>query len=139
VIIKIAAREPCEFSLDLSYIITGASWRSTYQVRVESKDKSCVLVYQGVIRNTTGENWDNVLVTLSTAEPSKGGEPPRVPSLVVRLYDSRPNVYVPQYNDYQWNMNDKAESYEDYESFSDEDDEYDYDMKSDKKKESHGY
>jgi len=125
VIIKIAAREPSDFSLDLSYIIPGASWRSIYQIRVESKSENMVLVYQGIIRNATGENWENVNLTLSTAEPSKAGEPPKIPTLVVNMLDEKPIQYVQQiYDDRDWRFDRKMkeqDSMEDYESFSDED------------------
>jgi len=119
VIIKIAAREASEFSLDLSYIIPGANWRSIYQIRVESTEEACVLVYQGIIRNATGENWENVNVTLSTAEPSKGGEPPRIPTLVVQLTESKPQTYIYNSYDYDNRPREIEEVYiDDYESFS---------------------
>jgi len=124
VIIKIAARKPGDFALDLSYIITGASWKSIYQVRVESVDKKCVLVYQGLIRNMTGENWDNVNLTLSTAEPSKGGEPPKIPSLIVYVQDYP--YYEPSTNTFFYDLIEQRanveQSYSDY-SYSSSDDE----------------
>jgi len=135
VIIKIAAREPSDFSLDLSYIIPGASWRSLYHIRVDSKDNGCILVYQGIIRNSTGENWDNVNVTLSTAEPSKGGEPPKIPTLIINIQDNKPVTYI--YQDLPvWGMDKKREvSQVKYESFSESDDEDDSDgSMNDKKK-----
>jgi len=37
-----------------------------------------VLTYLGVITNYTGEDWKEVLIALSTAAPSMGGEPPKL-------------------------------------------------------------
>jgi len=119
--------------LDLAYIIPQASWRSVYQIRVESKEEKCILVYQGVIRNATGENWDNVNLTLSTAEPSKGGEPPKIPGLVVYYQDYPPVVQNNNFfymNAQNQKQNAKHLSYSDYESFSDEE-ELDLNMEED--------
>jgi len=66
-------------TLQLSYIIYGASWSSSYDFRVtyaSETDNGCSLVFYGNIINSTGEDWKNVSVELSTAAPSIGGVPP---------------------------------------------------------------
>jgi len=75
-------------TLQLSYVISGASWVSRYDVRVDSAIDDCVLTYLGVITNSTGEDWKDVLIALSTAAPSLGGEPPKLYPLQVDFEDS---------------------------------------------------
>jgi len=78
VTISLDVKSPKKIVLSLSYIIYGASWTSRYDVRVNSTKKSCVLNYLGVISNSTGEDWMNVNLHLSTASPALGGAPPKL-------------------------------------------------------------
>jgi len=89
VIVQFAAREPCEFLLQLSYIVNGATWKPNYSVRVDTMSKKCILSYQADISNNTGEDWDNVNVTLSTSKPSQEGQPPILPALEVSLSETQ--------------------------------------------------
>jgi len=74
-----------EVSLNISYVIPGAKWVSRYDNRVFSAKKSCNLSYLGVITNSTGEDWNNVNLHLSTASPALGGSPPKLYPLKVEL------------------------------------------------------
>jgi len=74
-----------EVSLNISYVIPGAKWVSRYDNRVFSAKKNCILSYLGVITNSTGEDWNNVHLHLSTASPALGGSPPKLYPLKVEL------------------------------------------------------
>jgi len=74
-----------EVSLNISYVIPGAKWVSRYDNRVFSAKKTCNLSYLGVITNSTGEDWNNVHLHLSTASPALGGSPPKLYPLKVEL------------------------------------------------------
>eukprot|EP00029_Vermamoeba_vermiformis_P008284 TRINITY_DN3828_c0_g1_i1.p1 TRINITY_DN3828_c0_g1~~TRINITY_DN3828_c0_g1_i1.p1 ORF type:complete len:487 (+),score=161.09 TRINITY_DN3828_c0_g1_i1:691-2151(+) len=78
-------------TLQVSYVVSGASWQSSYDVRVTTKTDDgkpkCALQYYGVITNGTGENWNNVSMALSTARPSLGGQPPKLPTCVIKFKD----------------------------------------------------
>jgi len=78
VTISLCARSEGELNLQLSYLVTGASWTSSYDCRIDYGDgkKNCVLNYFGSIINTTGEDWMKTKASLSTANPSLGGAPP---------------------------------------------------------------
>lgn len=69
--------------LELSYIVTQASWKASYDVRVNSKDSSMQLIYYGVISNNSNEDWKDTKLLLSTATPSVGGTPPPLPTATV--------------------------------------------------------
>lgn len=78
VTIVLDVKSPKELTLSLSYVIAGASWKSRYDARVDSAQKGVLLNYLGVITNSTGEDWNNVAVHLSTAAPTLGGSPPKL-------------------------------------------------------------
>ncbi|MGE8685970.1 MAG: mucoidy inhibitor MuiA family protein [Achromobacter sp.] len=62
--------------LSLSYAVAGARWTPAYDARLRLADRSVDLGYFGVIRQNTGEDWNNVKLTLSTARPALGGGAP---------------------------------------------------------------
>ncbi len=57
-----------EFELELTYVVTGASWQPLYDLRLT--DSGLDLTYLGQVAQNTGEDWPGVKLTLSTARPS---------------------------------------------------------------------
>ena len=60
----------------LSYLVNKASWNSLYHLRVSIEDSIVQVHYFGQVSQSTGEDWVNTPISLSTASPSKGGSPP---------------------------------------------------------------
>lgn len=65
-------------NLSLSYNMGQASWQPAYDARVNTKDGRIDLASSGVIRQQTGEDWNNVKLSLSTARPSVGARMPEL-------------------------------------------------------------
>lgn len=83
VIIVVFAPASGEAELMLTYIVSGARWTPQYDLRAfitEGKGSSSVvkLNYRASIVQSTGEDWKDVSLTLSTASPLQGTA---VPSL----------------------------------------------------------
>ncbi|SDZ07591.1 conserved hypothetical protein [Amycolatopsis xylanica] len=57
-----------EITLELSYVVYGASWESTYDVRVRGDEVT--LTWHGLISQNTGEDWPECDLALSTARPA---------------------------------------------------------------------
>jgi uncharacterized protein (TIGR02231 family) len=57
------------FAMAISYSISGANWSPLYDIRVNSDKKEAELTYMALISQSTGEDWNDVKVTLSTAKP----------------------------------------------------------------------
>jgi uncharacterized protein (TIGR02231 family) len=67
----------------LTYLVSGASWKPSYDVRI-SLDLTGVSVNSiGQVNQRSGEDWDGVSLVLSTSMPQIGLDPPEVPSLIV--------------------------------------------------------
>ncbi|MGZ6369012.1 MAG: mucoidy inhibitor MuiA family protein, partial [Ktedonobacteraceae bacterium] len=96
-IVTVSLVEAGEFDLELSYIVMGASWHPQYDVRVqmaEGKDTGEVeLTYVGIVQQSTGERWENVSLSLSTARPSLAAVLPELDPLYLNVYT--PPVPVP--------------------------------------------
>jgi uncharacterized protein (TIGR02231 family) len=67
-----------EFQLELNYVVSRASWIPLYDLRVHSIHSNITLSYLAEITQTTGEDWSNVNLILSTAKPGLGTLPPKL-------------------------------------------------------------
>src|SRR5260370_12127134 len=89
-VVTVSLVEAGEFELELSYIVMGASWHPQYDVRVqmaEGKDTGEVeLNYMGVVQQSTGEQWENVGLSLSTARPSLAAVLPELDPWYLNVY-----------------------------------------------------
>jgi uncharacterized protein (TIGR02231 family) len=63
----------------VSYQVNGAGWRPAYRASLDSRASQLELLRQGVVQQTTGEDWTGVKLRLSTGQPrlSPSGPDPR--------------------------------------------------------------
>lgn len=78
VLVAVRASSPAKASLSLGYNMTGASWQPLYDARVNTQTGAIELAYYGNVRQQTGENWDGVKLSLSTARPNVGARMPEL-------------------------------------------------------------
>jgi uncharacterized protein (TIGR02231 family) len=67
-----------DFQLEVVYVVSCASWTPLYDLRVQSASKMIQINYLAEITQTTGEDWSNVNLILSTAKPGLGTLPPQL-------------------------------------------------------------
>ncbi|CAE6405562.1 unnamed protein product [Rhizoctonia solani] len=70
-------------ALMLTYVVSDASWTPLYDVRASiaktpQGTSTIALHYRASITQTTGENWPDVALTLSTASPQLGSTVPKL-------------------------------------------------------------
>lgn len=70
IIITIAGKTARQLELNLSYFTNNASWKATYDLRMNDVSQPLTLVRKADIQQNTGEKWDKVKFTLSTGTPS---------------------------------------------------------------------
>jgi len=63
-------------SVELSYLVTGPSWRPDYVLRADSEASKLSVHYRAFVRQNTGEGWEGASLALSTARPQAGGSLP---------------------------------------------------------------
>ncbi len=88
VVVRVAASEAGNLELTLGYAVPGASWTPAYDARLRTASRQIEFTYHGVVRNGTGEDWNQIALTLSTARPNLGGGAPEVPAWIVE--EARP-------------------------------------------------
>ncbi len=83
----------------LSYRVFGATWQPIYDARAIFEKSQTELVAYGVVRQSTGEDWNDVEVVLSTAKPSISGRMPDLASWFLAPFQRivRTQQYEPYY------------------------------------------
>jgi len=56
--------------LRLHYLVNGANWSPSYNLRTGADQKRVTVEYLASIQQQSGESWDDVTMTLSTATPA---------------------------------------------------------------------
>ena len=70
----------------LNYLVDAASWRPQYKLRAGKAAKDPVqLEYLAAVVQQTGEDWSNVKLVLSTAQPMLNAAPPDLQTLQVTV------------------------------------------------------
>ncbi len=71
--------------VSISYLVADAGWEWIYEARLDTKAKRITLERQGQVLQGTGEDWKDVEVTLTTAQPSGDVATPEVGSIFLTL------------------------------------------------------
>lgn len=80
--------------LSLTYWVGGASWTPAYEARANEAGKSVELATYATVTQSTGEDWSNVKLALSTAVPSQNATPPNMNKLYVGAQERAPEKKV---------------------------------------------
>jgi uncharacterized protein (TIGR02231 family) len=78
-----------DLSLTLNYQIQGAGWMPVYDAELNSETGKLNLKTLAEIRQSTGEDWANVAVTLSTLRPTSNAELPELDSWAINFEQER--------------------------------------------------
>ncbi len=69
IIAKIETSEKGRITINPSYIVQDVNWYPLYDIRVLSKSKEVEFSYFGMVQQSTGEDWKDIKLTFSTADP----------------------------------------------------------------------
>lgn len=86
----VAASAAATVPVSVSYYVEQAGWNWLYEARLDTNKKQLSLRRQGQVRQGSGEEWSNVQLTLTTAQPSEDVATPQLPSQFLDLYVPRP-------------------------------------------------
>ncbi len=74
---------------EIQYFTPRASWVPSYELRVEKLNAPIKVVMKAKVAQTTGLDWDNVQLTLSTNEPSSTKTAPTFSTWYLRQIEQR--------------------------------------------------
>jgi uncharacterized protein (TIGR02231 family) len=90
IVFDVHPKQEKEFTIELSYLLYGAGWRTYYELRADLHSSKIDLSYFGKVHQRTGEDWEDVKLILSTAQPVLGGAAPEPYPWYIDLYMPRP-------------------------------------------------
>ncbi|TVQ10057.1 MAG: mucoidy inhibitor MuiA family protein [Bacteroidetes bacterium] len=69
VVVTVSATRSARGQFEFSYITRSAGWNAMYDIRAEDTQKPVEMLMKASVRQNTGEDWENIRLTLSTANP----------------------------------------------------------------------
>lgn len=85
--INAAAEAPLEATLTVRYQVQSANWQAFYDARLATGDKATApklqLARRAAVANATGEDWEDVALSLSTTRPGRATAAPDLHMLSV--------------------------------------------------------
>lgn len=84
-VLFIQKHDDSEQEIRLNYLVNQCGWSPTYTIRSTEGAENARLEYNGLIHQMSGENWENIQLTLSTASPALSASSPGLAPLHVTL------------------------------------------------------
>jgi len=105
-------KTPTKVSIKCTYIVSGVKWLPMYDLGAESTSKPLNLLYKAQIFQTTGFDWNDVKLSVSTANPSQNNSRPILRprfidycvSAVSSYYSDKQELQISNYQMMQTNM-----------------------------------
>lgn len=86
IVVTVSAEEVTSGSLDVSYMVSNAGWTPAYDLRADDIASPVKLTYKANVYQSTGVDWDNVDVTLSTIDPHRSNYKPALAPWYISYY-----------------------------------------------------
>lgn len=86
IVVSVSADAATAVELEVNYIVANAGWYPVYDLRAANTRSPIQLNYKANVFQSTGEEWKNVRLKLSTANPSLGGVKPELYSWYLDFY-----------------------------------------------------
>lgn len=90
IVIDIIAKAAAKVSLKVVYYTTGAAWSPAYEIAAASLTQPVKLSYKAEVVQSCNEDWEDVRLTLSTGNPSIGGQKPHLHPWYLNFYEPVP-------------------------------------------------
>ncbi|MBN2730054.1 MAG: DUF4139 domain-containing protein [Bacteroidales bacterium] len=76
IVVRVHVTSAGQASFNVKYNVANAGWTAMYDIRAIDVNNPVSLNFKAGVYQNTGENWDNVKLTLSTANPNQSNAKP---------------------------------------------------------------
>jgi hypothetical protein len=83
--------EATTLNMILKYIVTGAGWVPSYEIKAKNSKDALQFAYKAQVYQNTGEDWNDVKLTLSTGNPNYTNDKPKIESQYLNFVYSYSN------------------------------------------------
>lgn len=91
-VVDIGVKKAGFIVVQLTYLVSNASWQPKYSIRANNAGDEITIEYDAEVWQRTGENWTDVSMTLSTAQPQRSTTPPMPSPWFIDVYVAPPPV-----------------------------------------------
>lgn len=95
IVVSVSAQAAVTGTLEVNYIVANAGWNPVYDLRAVNTKSPLSLSYKANVFQSTGEEWKNVRLKLSTANPNQSGLKPELYPWYLDFYT--PVIYRDNY------------------------------------------
>lgn len=95
VIVTVSAEEPVVCNVDISYMVSQAGWTPSYDLRSVTASSPVQLTYKANVYQSSGENWNDVKLKLSTSNPNRSNVKPALPPWYINYYTTLTTIAMP--------------------------------------------
>jgi uncharacterized protein (TIGR02231 family) len=81
-----ANRELQNAKIELSYLVSNVSWQPFYDIRIKDTKSPVNIMCKAKVTQGTGEDWKNVMLKLTTANPAEAGNKPELQTNWLRFF-----------------------------------------------------
>ncbi len=92
ILVKVEAKQPNKYSLELTYLVENAGWFPSYDIRAKNINEPIQLIYKANVKQDTKEDWNNVKLKFSSAKPNVSGVAPELQTYILN-YHTLPPTY----------------------------------------------
>ena len=85
--VNLSASKNTTSNVKITYLVNNASWVANYDAKAKNVDSPLELVLKATVTQTTGEDWNNVKLKLSTGNPNKNKTKPDLAMWSLYAYD----------------------------------------------------
>jgi uncharacterized protein (TIGR02231 family) len=100
VVILIDVAETVTINTELKYLVSDCGWAAVYDLSAMDLNQKINLKYMAQVYNNTGNNWNDVELTLSTGDPKLSASFPELSPWYLNYYEAtkmnKKNYYTPQ-------------------------------------------
>lgn len=90
IVVTVQAKKELTGTMTVTYFVANASWSPSYDIRVKDINAPVNLTMKATVYQNTGEDWENVKLTLSTNNPYKNKIKPELSTWYINYYN--PNI-----------------------------------------------
>jgi len=90
VIVKVESKTAIRCDMELSYFVNNAGWYPSYDIRANTIEDPIELIYKANIHQNTKEEWRNVKLSISSANPNIGNVAPQLQTYLLNYFTNPP-------------------------------------------------
>ncbi len=97
IIILADVKESATVPFEITYLVQKAGWYPTYNIRVKDVVSNLQLEMNANVYQTSGENWNNIKMILSTGNPNENNSKPLISPWLLYYVDAQMSNYMKQW------------------------------------------